>query len=113
LLFKNFILCLLFQLPISLNGALFTNDVGVGFFFFDWLWIHAVLTLALMLPLSLGGMGIREFGLIGLLGLIGIGSEQALAVSFGFLTLQIIQALTGLGTIFVVSLQKAKKNKEE
>jgi len=88
---------LVFQLLCVVIGVLFTFGVGAGFYFVDWLWIHAIIAIALILPITLGGMGVREAGMIGFLGLVGVSSEQALAVSFGFLTLYLVQAIVGVG----------------
>jgi len=110
LLVKNLIYGLIYQLLICLTGAFLTYSLGVGFIFFDWLWIHAVLTIVLLLPISLGGLGIREASFIGLLALIGINSEQALAVSFGFLVLVLVQALAGIGLEIGKVFVKGKKS---
>jgi hypothetical protein len=106
LLIKNFIFGVLFQLLCIFMGILFTYGVGAGIHIIDWLWIHAILAIALILPITIGGIGIREAGLIGLLGLIGVSAEQALAVSFGLLTLNLIQALIGIGLEIGMTLHK-------
>ena len=97
LLVKNLLLGFAYHLFRVFTGALLAYSVGAGFIFFDWLWIQAFLTIAFMLPLSFGGIGIREGALIGLMGYIGASSEQALAVSFGLLTIQLVLALFGFG----------------
>jgi hypothetical protein len=110
LLVRSFIYGILFHLLCSFVGVLFTHGVGVGFNTFEWLWFHAVLTIALILPVTIGGMGVREAGMIGLLGLIGIVPEQALAVSFGFLALHLLQAIVGIGLEVSVTLRGSKAN---
>jgi hypothetical protein len=52
-------------------------------------------SVATILPLSLGGIGIREGAFVGVLGFLGIGSELALALSFTILGLQLFGALIG------------------
>ena len=96
LIFKCFLYGVLFQLVCAVIGALLTYGIGASFNLLDWLWIQALVTFVLMLPLSLGGIGVREGSLIGLLGLIGVDVEQALAVSFGLLALTLLQAFTGV-----------------
>ncbi|MCL2398453.1 MAG: flippase-like domain-containing protein [Defluviitaleaceae bacterium] len=97
LMVKVFLFVLLFQLSVAIIGVILSYGVGAEASFLEWLWINSVLTFVLILPISLGGIGIREGSLIGLLGQIGVEPEQALAVSFGFLALTIIQALAGIG----------------
>ena len=108
LLTKNFIYALVFQLTSVVIGTVLTYGVGAGFHFLDWLWIHTVLAFALMIPISPGGIGVREGSLIGLLGTIGVQSEQALAVSFAFLALAIVQALAGIAIEIGGAFQKKK-----
>jgi len=105
----NFIYGVVYQLLCISISVLFTYGVGAGIHVADWLWIHAVISIALILPITIGGMGIREAGLVGLLGFIGIASEQALAVSFGLMTLLLVQAIVGFGIEFGVTLLRTKK----
>ena len=108
LLLKSFMYGILFHLIAVFIGILLTYGVGAGLNAIDWLWINATVSIALLLPITLGGLGIREAGMIGMLGLIGIKSEQALAVSFGFLSLLLIQAVVGFGIEIVITLKRAK-----
>ncbi|MCL2223636.1 MAG: flippase-like domain-containing protein [Defluviitaleaceae bacterium] len=108
-LLKNSLYALLFHLTLSLSGTLMTYGIGGGFYLLDWLWIHAVFTFALILPISIGGMGVREGSLIALLGIIGVVPEQALAVSFSFLTLKLAQALVGVGLMIGAEVFKKER----
>ena len=65
--------------------------------------IVQVVTLIMVLPISIAGWGIREVAMIIGLGFIGVGSENALALSllFGFLMLLI--ALPGGALLIVCS----------
>ena len=69
--------------------------MGINILFFDWCWIQGVLSLALLLPLTFAGLGIREGTLISILGILGVAPEKALALSFSILGLQIILASIG------------------
>ena len=111
LMIKSFIYGLLFHLFGSVVGSLLSYGVGAEFNFFDWLWIHALSTFVLMIPISLGGLGIREGTLIGLLGMIAISPEQALAISFSFLALMLIQALTGVAIELVLIFKRKKESR--
>ena len=103
----NLFFCVVFQICWALKGALLSHSVGAGFIFLDMLWIHVVLTLAFMLPLSFGGIGVREGTLIGLMGLIGLEPEKALAISFGFLAMQLVHVLAGFGLEIYVNGRRA------
>ena len=59
--------------------------MGIVINFVDWCWIVAILSLALFLPISIGGIGVREASLVGTLGLFGVTTERALAFSFTLL----------------------------
>jgi glycosyltransferase 2 family protein len=55
--------------------------VGLELEFLAVLWIRAGLQLVLMLPLSVAGLGLREAGLVGLGGLVGVPAATAMAWS--------------------------------
>jgi len=71
--------------------------------------IVPVVTLLMVLPISIAGWGIREGAMIIGLGFIGVGPENAFALSllFGFLTLSI--AIPG-GAIWIVSSKLGSTN---
>ena len=58
----------------------------------EYLWVFALVSLLLFLPISLAGLGVREGSMIFLLGILGVSSEKALAAS---LTLFIISIMLG------------------
>jgi uncharacterized membrane protein YbhN (UPF0104 family) len=53
------------------------------------------LTLALFLPLTVGGLGVREGTLIGLLGMFGCSSEIAIALSLTAFSFYVMLAVVG------------------
>jgi glycosyltransferase 2 family protein len=67
--------------------------------FADWCWITGVLTIALTLPLTIGGLGIREGTLIGILGTFGYSTEDAIAVSL--VAFAFVLMLAVLGAVIV------------
>lgn len=96
LIIKSFIFGLLFQLVCAAFGALLSYGVGATGIILEWLWILPMFSFALMLPITLGGIGVREGSLIGLLSILNINPEYALAIAFGFLGIAILQALMGI-----------------
>lgn len=70
--------------------------VGVDLAFGDWCVIIGVLTLVLLAPVAVGGVGLREASLIGLLGVFGVAADRALAFALAVLAIQIVIAAVGL-----------------
>jgi uncharacterized protein (TIRG00374 family) len=62
---------------------------------FTWFWIFAFVSLAVLLPLSVGGIGVREGAYVGLLGYLGVAAPLALALSLTIFSLQLVAALVG------------------
>jgi hypothetical protein len=83
--------------------------VGVNIGLLDYIWIAAILTLLRQLPITFHGIGVREAGLVVLLGEYGVPGE--IAFSFGVLlsTHLLIFALVGL--VYQIVLF-AKRNDE-
>ncbi len=73
------------------------TQVGINLSLVDWAWIASLLSIILLLPLTVGGLGLREATLVGLLGMFGVTPIAALAVSLTLFFLQIV--LAGLGGV--------------
>ncbi len=58
-------------------------------------------TVAALIPISISGMGTRDAALVAVSGLVGMSSEQALAVSTLILFLSVVNGLVGLGVWLV------------
>lgn len=67
-----------------------------------WCVVIGVLTIVLLAPISIGGLGLREASLVGFLGLFAVGNDQALAVAFAILAFQLLLTLVGLAVDLVV-----------
>ncbi|MEO8146905.1 MAG: lysylphosphatidylglycerol synthase transmembrane domain-containing protein [Bacteroidia bacterium] len=81
-------------LSIIINMIL-AHAISIEVSFTDWCWIQAVVSIVILLPVTIGGIGLREGSLIGLLGLFSVSAETALALSFALFSLQIIRAIAG------------------
>jgi uncharacterized protein (TIRG00374 family) len=75
--------------------AILARDLGIAVALTDWLWIVAIVALAVILPVSIGGIGLREGALVGSLGYLGVQGEEAIALSFGVFALTVLGALIG------------------
>lgn len=82
--------------------------LGVELSLWDWSWVCAFISLVLLLPFTIGGLGLREGGYIGALGLLGVASESALAVSLLIFALQLLTAALG-GVILLLRSLTARR----
>jgi len=78
--------------------------------FIDWSWILCMLSILVLLPLSIGGIGIREGGYIAAMSFLNISAETALAFSLLMFSVQILFAVGGLLILVMSSLKKSVKD---
>lgn len=102
LLASNVLVAVLYQLVGVLIFYLLSCGLHLSVGFFDWSWIVGALTLALFLPLTFGGLGIREGTLIGILGIYGYRNETAIAVSLTAFSFVIMLAVIGAALTFTI-----------
>lgn len=108
LLTSNILVAVVYQFVAILFFYLLSRGLQLHIGFFDWSWIVGALTLALFLPLTIGGLGVREGTLIGILGIYGYGSETAIAVSLTAFSFVIMLAIIGAVLSFTIKApQKA------
>jgi uncharacterized protein (TIRG00374 family) len=86
---------IIFQLLGVTVFALLARNLGIDLPFADWAWIFGLVSLAVLVPLSIGGIGLREGALVGSLGLLGIAGDRALALSFGIFAVALTGAMMG------------------
>lgn len=85
----------LFQmLCVAINYVL-AVQLGIAVSVFDLAWIVGAVSVALLLPISVAGIGVRELTYVGLLGLFGVAAEKALILSLAVLALAACGALLG------------------
>jgi glycosyltransferase 2 family protein len=90
-------LCVLRHLLGVVTFVWFAAAIGVELPFATAGWVQSALLLALMLPIAYAGLGVREAGLVVFLGLFGVDSHDALAISFLLLARTLLGA--GMGGI--------------
>lgn len=95
LLLTALLLGVLFQILCVFIYMLLAGGIGFHLSFFDWCWIHGVISVVLLLPITIGGLGLREAGMVGVLGLLSVKSEQAMALSLLVFSLFVIAAFAG------------------
>ncbi len=91
----NVLLGVLFQLIGAFTFYLLSRQFGVYINYGDWCWILGALTFAMLLPITIGGIGIREGTLVGLLGIYGVASETVLGISLISFSFLLVVALIG------------------
>ena len=70
--------------------------LGVHLSIAVWCMVYAGVSILLLLPFTIAGMGLREGGFVGLLSLFGVGHDVALAISFTLLGYALFGAVLGL-----------------
>ncbi|MCP4129941.1 MAG: flippase-like domain-containing protein [bacterium] len=95
LLIKAVILGILFQLSGVFILTLMVWGIQIQTSFADLCWIYGIVSVAILIPLTIGGIGVREGTFIGFLSYLGVPSEKSLALSLSVFALQIFGALIG------------------
>ena len=95
ILVKSVCMGILYQLLGIVIIVLLTRDIGVSVGFFDWTWIVALLSVVLLVPITVAGLGLREGTLIGVTSLLGVPAHLALTVSLSLFGLQVCTAAFG------------------
>ncbi len=73
-----------------------SNNMGLDVNYLEYCWIMPAVAVILLLPISFGGLGVREVSLSGFLALFGVASEKAIVISIVLLFSQIVAAIIGL-----------------
>ena len=94
-IFISIILGFCFQIISVLIIRSLGHALGIEISIFCWFSITGLLSIVLILPMSLAGIGIRELTLITLLGLVGVPSSEAFILSILLLFLTLFGALIG------------------
>ncbi len=106
LLAGNVLLAIIYQGIGVLMFYLLAQGLRLPIGFFDWAWIVGALTLALFLPLTIGGLGVREGTLMGLLAMYGCPKETAVALSFVAFSFVLMLAIIGAGLSFALKASR-------
>ncbi len=91
----NSIFGLIYLIVCIVSNIIILYGFGYVISFFDWLWITGALVLVVLIPISIGGLGLREGSLIVFLGFFGVPSEIAFSVSIIGFSYQLINVLIG------------------
>jgi glycosyltransferase 2 family protein len=78
---KAILLSMVFQTINVLGNYLVAQAIHLDVAFVDFLWIIALISIALVLPITVGGIGIRELSFVGVFNFLNLPIEGALALS--------------------------------
>ncbi|MCX7114104.1 MAG: lysylphosphatidylglycerol synthase transmembrane domain-containing protein [Proteobacteria bacterium] len=98
-----------FQLLCVWINANLALILGINLAFADWCWIFGLVSIAVLLPISIGGFGVREGVFVGLLSHQGISVEKSIALSLCVFGVSFISALIGC---FLECIHIIKKERE-
>ena len=108
LLVGNVAVAIVYQLVGVLMFVVLSRGLGLPIGFFDWSWIVGALTLALFLPVTVGGLGVREGTLIGILAMYGYNREMAVALSFVAFSFVLMLAVIGAALLLGARLARRR-----
>lgn len=78
-----------------------SRALNIDISFIEFMWIIPAVSVMLLLPVSFGGLGVREVSITGFLGLFAIPENSAVTVSLIILSGQIVSALIGGGCLLL------------
>jgi len=96
-----------FQIVSMLVYSVIGSMMGIRISLLDWFWVFSVMSMAVFIPISIGGIGLREGALTVLLSSIGV--EPALATTLGLIAtgLHLINSL--IGGLFYLPFLRTKR----
>jgi uncharacterized membrane protein YbhN (UPF0104 family) len=94
-LISSILMGVLYQAMIVGMHVILCRYLGIPVSFFDLCWVCAVQSIIILLPVTIAGIGLREGGYVGTLGLLGVSANSSLALSLSIFSLQIVGALVG------------------
>jgi hypothetical protein len=89
------ILGVVFQLLCVLMNLNIAVILGIDLAFADWCWIIGLVSIALLLPITIAGFGVREGVFVSLLALQGVTAEKSIALSLCVFGVSFVNALIG------------------
>lgn len=100
ILVASIVMGVVFQAVVVANCAWLGSGLGIDLSMATWAVVICVMSLVLFLPISIGGIGLRDVTLVGMLSGFDIATDQALALSLALLGLQL--AMVAVGAILML-----------
>lgn len=90
-----FLLALVFHALCVAIHIVLARPLGIAVSLADWILVYAGVSLLLLLPVSVAGVGLREGGYVGMLALFGIDATRALSLSLVIFSYLLAGSLLG------------------
>ena len=84
-----------YQVSAVWINMVIANDLGIDVRFSDWCWVLGLVSVAVLLPITVAGIGVREGAYAGSLTLLGVPVEKAVALSVVAFGITLLGALVG------------------
>lgn len=92
--------------------ALIGHALGFSIALTDWLWINGIVSIAMCLPFSVGGIGLREGAMTSLLALFGVQRSAGMLLPLTVSSLTLLKGLTE-GAVEAVVAHRAKRRRKD
>lgn len=84
-----------FQLLAVWVTMILAHSLSVNISLFDWFWIFSIVSVAVFVPITIGGIGVREGIFVGLLGFFAVPPAEAVVLSLSVFALQVLTGTVG------------------
>ena len=74
---------------------LFSHELGIILPLADWCWTVGLVSIAVLIPITFGGVGVREGTFAGVLSLQGVPIEKSIALSIAVFSISLLAAFIG------------------
>jgi glycosyltransferase 2 family protein len=109
-IFVVLLLALSLQIVSTVGGFILAQSMGIDVNIIDWAVINAIVSIAQILPLSIGGLGIREGVFAGILSLYQVSASKATAFSLiGFTFFVLCVSCSWIVIEFIVAKKQQPK----
>jgi uncharacterized protein (TIRG00374 family) len=89
------VLSIVVQLLLSISLVFVGLSLGIDIKPADAAWIFALVSILQLAPITVAGLGTRELGFVGMFGVVGVSSDDAIALSFAFFSVNLVFVLLG------------------
>lgn len=86
---------ILFQLIAIWVTMTLAYSLSINISLFDWFWIFSLVSVATFIPVTIGGLGVREGVFVGLLGFFAVPPAEAVVLSLSIFALQALAGSVG------------------
>jgi uncharacterized protein (TIRG00374 family) len=93
-----------------LSAYILAVDMGLSVGLMSMAWVRSAVFMLTLIPITVGGLGVREIGFVGLLGLYGVGGAEAVTFGLANFAVQAAIGLVGAGYEVRDLIQKKRGN---